>query len=187
MHSYPRDLARFVRERWPPIVKGGVACVPLPSEAELERLLSVAYQASLLRDEERPVIFRLILGEPERFPNDAGPPFGHHRLIFDRPRPLTEHELRRLALAVKYHRSLIGVRPAPGGGFEIWGMLHSGPRWLQTAQGGRTPPPEPTPGRMLVVRAVGPGRLAVGRGYETIAELRGGQLSEPSLDVFQSQ
>ncbi|MEO8877754.1 MAG: putative sensor domain DACNV-containing protein, partial [Polyangiaceae bacterium] len=121
-------------------------------------------------------------------PADQGPPRGLHRLIFDKPRPFTKHELRRLSPAATYHRSLIGVRMVNDGDqakLEIWGIVHSGPRWLQNAQGGRKTP-DNLP-RALVVRAAAPGRLAVACGLNTIAELRGGRLTDHALDVFESK
>jgi hypothetical protein len=62
--------------------------------------------------------------------------------------------------------------------------VQSGPRWLQVVQGGRAKEPPLPP--CLVVRVVRPGHLVVGCGSLLIAELRGGQLSDVTLDVFQS-
>jgi hypothetical protein len=45
-HAYPSDLARFALER---LAAARVRC----DSATLARVLSVAYQASLLREEER--------------------------------------------------------------------------------------------------------------------------------------
>src|SRR4029453_17666623 len=99
---------------------------PMPEMAVLEQLLSVCYQASLLREEGRPVTFRIALSDPEVFAVRAGPPGGLHRLVFTNSRPLDQHELRRLAHAVTFHRSLIGVHVDDDAGLRIWGMIHSG-------------------------------------------------------------
>lgn len=189
VHAYPADLADFVRTRWRALdaadgaqtVLGGA----LPDRESLARFFSAAYQASLLREEERAVIFRVVLADPEAFLESEGPPDGLHRLTFAAPRPYSAHELLRLAPAAKYHRSLVGVAQTDDGEFAIWGILHSGPRWLVSTKGGRG-------GRSsmdtaaLVVRVTGPGRLAVSRGDELLCELRSGKLSGPMLDVFQS-
>jgi hypothetical protein len=175
-YAYPADLAAFVRDVWP------ADAAPLPGA--LCELLSAAFQATLLRDEERVVTFRVVVAAPEAFPPGAGPPRGMLRLLFESPRPYDAGELRRLSPAVKYARSLIGVAPQ-GDGFSIWGLVHSGPRWLERTQGGRSLPPE-IPGEPLVVRAAGPGLLAVAVGDRTIAELRGGNLARPGVDVFAS-
>jgi len=183
--AYPRDLAEFVADRWNPAPDG----VPagdggdLPGLDRFERILSTCYQASLLREEERPVIFRLMLSAPDRFPDDAGPPTGLHRLTFADPRPFTPDELRRLSPAADFHRSLIGAE-FDDGLPRIWGLISSGPRWVQAAQGGRARS-VPLPDR-LVVCATGPGRIVVCRGSATIATLHGGCITCPTLDVFGS-
>jgi hypothetical protein len=146
-HAYPQHLATFLYECWdepaacpdtPAAVAGGDP-EPLPDTPTLETLLSICYQASLLREEERPVRFRLILRAPEQFQATDGLPTGLHRLVFTTPRPCTERELRQLSPAVEFYRSLIGVQLDPEQGLQIWGVVHSGPRWLQAVHGGGTP------------------------------------------------
>jgi hypothetical protein len=151
----------------------------------LDRLLSAAFQASLLRDEERPVTLRLLLADPEELPVAAGPPGGLLRLAFDRPRAFTVDELRRLSPAARYHRALVGVCVGEDGQLGIWGIAQSGPHWLDSAKGGRataTPLPD-----LLVVRVTGPGRVFVARGSVTVAGLVGGRLSDGAMDVFESR
>ncbi len=191
-HSYPARLAEFARVRWRELeaLADPGPCDPregiLPDATSLEHLLSIAYQASLLQEEDRPVRFRLFVGDPALLPQDAGPPQGLHCLRFDEPRAYDEHEIQRLAPAVKYHRALIGVRRVREHDFEIWGMLQSGPRWLQSARGGR-PLPSPVPSDALVVRVVGPGRIGIAIGDVTLAELRGGRLESETMDAFESK
>lgn len=191
-HAYPQDLAAFLREHWdepaacpdtPAAIAGGVS-EPLPDAPTLETLLSICYQASLLREEERPVWFRLILCASDQFRATDGPPTGLHRLVFTAPRPCTEHELRRLSPAVEFYRSLIGVQLDPEQGFQIWGIVHSGPRWLQAVHGGRDTFQALPPA--LVVRVTAPGRIAVCKGLVTLATLNGGRIVCPTLDVFDS-
>jgi hypothetical protein len=152
----------------------------------LEELLSVAYQASLLQEEERPVRFRILVGDPSGLPMSAGPPEGLHVLRFTEARPYNEHEIRRLSPAAKYHRALIGVNGGGGAEFGIWGILQSGPRWLQSARGGRAIA-SPVPGDAVVIRVVGPGRVAIAVGDVTLAELRAGRIEGFPLDLFQAQ
>lgn len=190
-HAHPAELAELALARYrelqqqpdpgPCRLRGGA----LPDVAALEQLLSITFQASLLREEDRPVRFRLFVGEPECLPADSGPPDGLHRLRFEDPRPFNEQELRRLSQAAKYHRSLIGVR-CVGSRFQIWGLVQSGPRWLQSARGGRDLP-SPVPFDAVVVRADGPGHVAIAIGDVTLAELRAGHLSGVVTNVFQSQ
>ena len=66
----------------------------------------------------------------------------------------------------------------------IWGLVQSGPRWLQAAHGGRmTPTPMPP---ALVVCVKGPGQLTVCQGNTSLAMLNNGSIFRPDLDVFDS-
>ncbi|SNB46726.1 putative sensor domain DACNV-containing protein [Geobacter sp. DSM 9736] len=174
---------RFVLAKWPSVdEETGEIPEELPDQRTLQRLLSICYQASLLREEERTVDFRLILREPSLFPAEEGTPDGLHRLIFTQPRPFNEYELQRLSPAVDFYRSLIGVRFDPILGLQMWGIVHSGPRWMQSVFGGRrTAAPLPP---ALVVYVAGPGRIAVCRGSEIVASLNGGKITRASRDVF---
>jgi hypothetical protein len=174
--SYPRQLAQRVRDCWP------AGARPLP--AALEAILDAAYHASFLHDEARPVACRILVIPPDELAGDAGPPAALLPLRFAAPRGFDEHELRRLSPAADAHRALIGVDDAAGA-LVTWGVVQSGPRWLQAAQGGRAAEP-PVPA-CLVVRIVRPGNLVVACGGQLIAELRGGRLSDFALDVFQSE
>ena len=193
-HAYPQDLAAFVAARWeqnlpssdshaPVPYKAPVG--PLPEPAVLEEVLSTCYQASLLREEEQPVVFRLALSPPEVFPEDAGPPDGLHRLEFPEPRAFDAQELRRLSPATDYPRSIFGVGYGGETGLEIWGLLHSGPRWLRDRQGGRvaSAPLPPLP----VVHVTGPGRIEMRKGSQIVGKLYNGVLSDASMDVFDSK
>ena len=106
LHSYPRELARQITVQW------GAAGVSdqLPPEEALAFFLSEAYQASLLREEDRSVVCRLILVNPDELSDDAGPPNGLHVLSFDEERPMREQEIRRLSPTATFYRSLIAVR-----------------------------------------------------------------------------
>ena len=195
LHAYPHHLAAFAAERWDAAGNGGTgigsasagkagagrksAC--LPDSATLEAILSTCYQASLLREEERPVTFRLIVLEPDCFADDDGPPAGFHRLSFEQPRQFDADELRRLSPAAEFHRTVIGLR-SDTDGQTIWGLVATGPRWIQAAQGGRAR--SPVLPDALVVCVTGPGRVVVCRGSVTIATLHGGCLTCPALDVF---
>jgi hypothetical protein len=182
-YAYPPQLAQFVRHAWE-----ATRDTPLRLEqTHLEHLLSVAYQASLLRDEDRTVRVRIVVARAEDFDSQQGPPSGLHPLVFENPIPYSPDELRRLSVAAKYHRALVGVSPLAGREeCGIWGMLQSGPGWIQVAQGGRGPAPAPPPSALLV-RVLGPGRIAVGCGLSTLAELRAGVVGGPGMDLFRSE
>jgi hypothetical protein len=78
--AYPADLARFIRERWDEGEFG-----PLPDPDALEALISACYQASLLREEERAVTFRVILCDAARCRLAEGLPVGY--IGWSSPRP----------------------------------------------------------------------------------------------------
>jgi hypothetical protein len=187
-YAYPEQLAAFVAGVWPETAD------PLPPPRVLRHILSTAYQASLLRDEARPVTFRLLVVPRERIDANGGPPESLHPLSLDPPRPFAPHELRRLSPAAPYASALVGVdareRPSGrSGGAEVelamWGVLRSGTRWQEQvgAESARLGVP---PGS-LVVLVQGPGRVAVGCGEITIADIRGGIISGEAFDVFESR
>jgi hypothetical protein len=178
-HAYPRDLADLVVEQWESANIGGRGLGPdLVQPSVIEVVLSTCYQASLLREEERPITFRVILCAPDKFlDDDDGPPTGFHCLRFADARPFVPDELRRLSPAVDFHRSLVAVGIGSNGRLSIWGLVSSGPRWIQAARGGRTER-RPLPDR-LVVAATDPGRLVVYRGSEIVATLHRGRIVKP--------
>ena len=183
-HAYPEELAAFVVAR---LEERGTSPVGLHLPRDLsvvEAVLSVAYQASMLRDEDRPLAFRLTIAPYEAFDASLGPPQGAHNLRFSEPRPLSVHQLKKLAPAVKFERSIVAVFP-DGDRLAIWGLLHTGPRWLRFARGGRGGVADAT--RALIVHVNGPGDLVVSLGQEVLARLYAGELTIPMVDVFESQ
>jgi hypothetical protein len=190
MHAYYEDLIRFVRHHWSasaanPGNETTTSAAPLPPPPLLEDLFSTCYQASMLREEERPVQVRLVLAGPELFPAAEVPPLGLHRQMFTQPRPCDEMELRKLSPAVDFSRSLIGVTLNHDSEWEIWGIVHSGTRWLQAYRGGRKVPPVFP--KVPVILVTGPGRLAVLKGMETVATLVEGRIITPDINVFEAR
>jgi hypothetical protein len=175
VHAHAGDLARLVELRWE-------EAPGLPEPAVLERFLSVCFQASLLHDEGRPVTFRVALAEPEVFAAAGGPPAGLHRLVLDEDRPFDQHELRRLAPAAGFHRSLVGARIGENGELTVWGLIQSGPRWLQEVRGGRRI--RQTIPAVLMAAVTGPGRVLVSKGTRTMGVLADGTLVDVGTDVF---
>jgi len=102
--------------------------------------------------------------------------------MFARPLPLDQHELRRLTPAAAFSRSLIGATSAGEG---IWGIIHSGPQWLQSVRGGRAT--EQAVPHVPIVAVTGPGRLLMSVGPVVLAELRDGRLSSGELDIFEAR
>jgi len=175
---YPPDLARYVAAHWPASTR---LTVPLPL---LEDALSAAFQASLTTEEARITRFRLLLTSPEQLPDSGVPNQGVLRLKFDRTRPLTADELRRLAPAVPFETALIAAH-AEQGKLRIWGVAHSGPAWLAPTWGGRSIVPNWTYDPIIHVTA--PGQLAVRCAGQLIGALERGLLVDAALDVFDSK
>ena len=184
-YSYPGDLARFVRDRWREVPGSSGGVVPLPDAASLEGFFAPCYQASMLREEERPVVFRAILAEPALFDPEGRPPEGLQRLEFPRSLPFDPREIRRLSVAADPQRTLIGVWRDGEGGLRIWGLINSGTRWLRDVQGGRRAgaPLPPAP----VVHVNAPGSIEAYKGHELVGKLQGGRLSGSRVDLFESE
>ncbi|MEZ4338070.1 MAG: hypothetical protein R3B82_15730 [Sandaracinaceae bacterium] len=180
-HAYPADLCRLVLARW----DAGEPASPGLDPVVFERFLSTAYQASLLREEERVVRFRAILTEPGSIGIDERPPERAQRFELAAPRPFTPTELRRLAVAADERRTLLGVHPDAHGELRIWGLVASGTFWLRDIEGGRrggAPLPD-----AAVVLVDGPGCLTVCRGHRLVARLHAGRISERRADPFDSR
>jgi hypothetical protein len=158
---------------------------PLPDAAALEGFFDACYQASMLREEERPVVFRAILAETALFDPEGKPPESLQRLAFPRPLPFDPRELRRLSVAADPQRALIGVRRDGEGGLWIWGLINSGTRWLRDIQGGRRAG-APLPSAP-VVHVDAPGSIETYKGHELVGKLQGGRLSGSRVDLFQSE
>jgi hypothetical protein len=185
--AYPQQLATFITEHWFDAEAGEVpqSDFELPGLPMLEALLSTAYQASLLREEEQALLFRMILAEPKFFNETDGPPQGLHRLVFEEEVPCSPLELKGLAHAASFYRSLLGVRLDPTKGPMIWGIVHSGPRWLQAQHGGRGVGPELPP--TVVINITGAGCIEVSKGSYTVGQLSQGKVFGPGTNVFQAK
>jgi hypothetical protein len=183
-YSYPGDLAWFVRDRWRDVPESPGDVDPWPDAAALEGFFAACYQASMLREEERQVVFRAILAEPALFDPEGRPPEGLQRLAFPHSLPFDPRELRRLSVAADPQRTLIGVRPDREGSLRIWGLINSGTRWLRDIQGGRRAgaPLPPVP----VVHVNAPGSIEAYKGHELVGKLQGGRLSGSRVDPFES-
>ena len=168
---YPPVFAQHVAEAW-----GSLESHPpeLISLRCLTNVLDVAYQSSFLMEEGQPVRCRVIVSEFADWKQGEGPPTGFHVLRFAEPRPFTAQEIRKLAPAASYYRSILGVRLDEEERLTIWGIIQTGTRWVNRVEGGRfdgTPlPPQ------FVVHILGAGRLMAACGYQRLLELNSGQI-----------
>ena len=190
VHKYPKDLVQQLLTLWrigpPGMEQSGSGYWRLPEPQILEELVSTAYQVSQMQEEARGPRFRLMVCEPEDVDEDgSGEALGLFTLCFTVPRPYNEYELIKLGPSIDYNNSLIGIRYQRTEGLQIWGLIHSGSRWMHVIHGGSkqaTPLPP-----ALGINIVGAGRLIVCRGIEILAQLSGGTIISPSTHVFRSQ
>src|SRR3984893_18973574 len=88
-YSYPGQLTELVKRAWPADL-----LTYLPTDWQLRLLLDVAYHASLLREEQRPVTFRVLLVNPEETVKPELPPISLAGFPLDRWRPFNDQEVR---------------------------------------------------------------------------------------------
>lgn len=156
-----------------------------PAESMILELCDVLYATSLLKEEGRAVRARIILAPPEAFAPTAGPPDGIHAIRFTVQHEFTANEIKRLSPAVGFFHTVLAVWPDRDRGLRIWGILNTGPRWLNLVAGGRKPLGNDLLHPVIHVRD--PGWLLFYHGYTLMAEWRGRDFHGPRMDVFQSR
>lgn len=171
---YPPQLATLVEKawagkpRWP-----GEKRPPLPNSEALVELLGLAYHTSLLREEGRKLLFRIIFlprGSSKKITESKRK---NSRLaVFVESRALSVAELRRLAPAADSTRTMICVDHDSQQGWLVWGLLDTGANWWQFTRheaSRGTPPPQD-----LTIGSPGPGELVVSTGGMVLIALRNG-------------
>ena len=179
---YPPMFATRVVDAWnslddQPSKPASVSC--------LTNVLDILYQASFLHEEGEAVRCRIIISDPSDWKQGEGPPTGFHVLRFAEPRPFTPQEIRKLAPAASYYRSILGIQSRGESELSIWGIIQTGTRWVNRVDGGRFDG-TPLPGQ-FVAHILGAGRLLTACGYRRLLELNSGQVLKTGLDPFKSQ
>lgn len=188
VHKYPKDLVFELLAIWREgnSVEENSRFKKLPDFDVLEELISTCYQVSQMQEEARGLRFRVMLCEPSDISdgsdNDSK---GLFALSFTEPRPCNEYELLKLGPSIDYNNSLIGLRYSRSTGMQIWGLIHSGSRWVHMIHGG-SKKAAPLPAA-LGINVTGSGRLIVCRGVDILAQLSSGNIIFPSTNVFQSE
>ncbi|MFD1870804.1 putative sensor domain DACNV-containing protein [Hymenobacter bucti] len=173
-YHYPPDVANALRQQWP---AHGHA---LPAPEVLTDLINVAYQASLLQEESRPVLAHLVLVPDSYIRYGAHQSPNYQLLGFTQPRPYHEQELRRLSPTVQRPGHLLAVSSNPAGELAIWGMVLTVRPWdyaHEPANPASLPP-------VLFVQVYGAGNLAFFCGIEQVLVLQNGRLAGPSQPAF---
>jgi hypothetical protein len=154
--KYPSDLIDPLFEAWNEWLPREGELPTLPPREDVLRILEVAYHASFTVNEQRGNRFTLVVTDPDDRYVTRDP------LPVEPPRPLTPHEILRLAPAAG--GEMLGLSPSD---FSIWGLCSSA--WSR-----------------LEVSASGPGQLQVGRNKRTIVGLEAGRtMVEASSEAFQ--
>jgi hypothetical protein len=164
-YYYPPDIALELQARWP------AHCAPLPALPQLTQLVMVAYQASLLHEEGRPVHCHLLYATPAEVA--AYPAAQHHFLAFAQPRLYHEQELRRLSPSVQRGNSALAVHQAADGSLQLWGVVMLGANGDALASG---PLSAHTLPNVLLLQVHGPGRLTFYGGTERVLALHQGRI-----------
>lgn len=147
--TYPRDLVAPLRDAWKGWLPRDGEILPLPTDEQLGRILEIAFHASFTTEERRSSQFSLIACPPDE---------SWHALRFTECRPLTVHEVRRLAPAGHVRDAMIGIDfDTDSGEPTIWGFSGQ------------------TQGR-LVITAPSPGHLSLSRNDRPMPSLELGRI-----------
>jgi hypothetical protein len=181
---YPRDLHGILQGLWDnkPFFRGWPK-VELPPKAVFDEIIDVCYHASMLTEEGRPTVFRIVFldSQSPTSPRDGDelPPVA--RYLLKETIPFTQGELRRLAPVADPRRVLIAVEQS-GGQLQIYGLVDVGMALWEMARHERvmgTSSPE-----ALVVTSTRPGELSISRGDRPMIRLRGGGLVTAAQSVL---
>lgn len=181
---YSTQLSEETRTRWEAL---GFDPGILPSDVVLQQILDALYQASLLREEGEPVRCRVILAAPSDFSSNLLQGSSQLNVLTIRDRALlSANQIRKLASAVGFYRSLLAVEISPEDGeLRLWGMVNTGTRWVNRVSGNR--PDELILPARLVVQILGPGHLIIACGETRVFETFGGMLLSDGFDPFLSR
>src|SRR5262249_28684296 len=181
LHTYPHQLAELL---WPTWIAQDGTHAAIDSADTLGAILSIAYQASLLREESRPVECRIAFLGFDKVDSHSLARIGFRLFRFARPRSFVEQEIRRIAPATGFYRSMISVQCSEKRAFQISGMIHTGEcsRDLTVGIDSLNHPIS----NCLIIHIKGPGNLVICRGGHRLATLLNGQIEEHGFDLFPS-
>ncbi len=186
---YPHDMHAIITPlwdntplfpKWPP--------VELPAKPVLDQLLDVCFHASMLTEEGRPTVFRVVLlASGARISPVEGRVAPVTKYTFREPMPFTEAELRRLAPVADPRKILIAVENVGDDAhprLQIYGLIDIGMALWEMARHERAmghSSPE-----ALVVSSARPGELHISRSDRPVARLRDGKIVSSTDSVLRS-
>ncbi|HEX4142074.1 MAG TPA: hypothetical protein VHY91_00880 [Pirellulales bacterium] len=181
---YPRDMHEILEGLWDgkPFFRGWPK-VQLPPKAVFDEIIDVCYHASMLTEEGRPTVFRIVFLDSQSrvSPRDSDelPPIT--RYLLQEPVPFNQAELRRLAPVADPRRVLIAVEQS-GGQLQIYGLVDIGMSLWEMARHERVmgySSPE-----AMVVLSSRPGELSISRGDRPVLRLRDGGIVTAAQSVL---
>jgi len=179
-YVYPNSIMRDLVEAHSALQLDGKPA--LPPSSVLQRMLDVAFHASLMTEEGRKPRFRLAFCRKEEVLARHGandPEQALWAIVFGQARKLDANDVLRLAPAADFRRSLIAVDTAGDGEANclIWGMVDFGSSYWQMQRGeshfAHTPP------RFLTISSFDTGSVVISVGEKVILRLEHGRLSYP--------
>ncbi|MBV9673057.1 MAG: DNA integrity scanning protein DisA nucleotide-binding domain protein [Verrucomicrobia bacterium] len=180
-HTYPDLLAQHIWQHGLERVREQFGFDDIYS---LSAVLSVCYQASLLKQEGQSVICRVCVCPISDLDPSSLYSYSFYLSLLQKPRRFDEQEIRRLSPAASFSRSLIAITGLLGGGFEIAGLVQTG-QWsrdlVADLQGMMHSIPD-----WLIIHVRGPGNLVVYQGARRLATLLNGRVEGHGFNVFAS-
>ncbi len=181
---YPRDLYKILKDLWDE--KPFFPCwsnVELPPKAVFDEIIDVCYHASMLTEEGRPTVFRIVFLDSQSpvspRVDEELPPVA--RYLLKEPVPFTQGELRRMAPVADPRRVLIAVEQS-GGRLQIYGLVDIGMTLWEMARHerviGQSSPDH------LIVMSTRPGELSISRGDIPVLRVRDGAIVTPAQSVL---
>jgi len=156
--------------------------VELPPKDVFNEIIDVCYHASMLTEEGRPTVFRIVfLDSKSRVSpsDDELPPVT--RYLLKEPVPFTQGELRRLAPVADPRRVLIAVEQS-GRRLQIYGLVDIGMALWEMARHerimGHSSPDA------LVVMSTRPGELSISHGDRPVIRMRDGEIVAAAQSVL---
>lgn len=157
--------------------------VELPSKTVFDEIIDVCYHASMLREEGRPITFRIVFFDSQSplspTADDELPSVT--RYLPKEPVPFTQGELRRLAPVADPRRVLIAVEQFDGR-LQIYGLVDIGMTLWEMARHERVMG-QSSPDALVIV-STAPGELIISRGDSPVLRMRDGGIVTAAESVL---
>ncbi len=162
---YPPDVIESLKSKWATPSGSRKPRPPLPTDRTINRTAVHLLPCKLLKGRRPPGSVSINCFGPGRQRRESPLSNKDRAVLFREPRELSVAELRRLAPAAEFVRSLICVEQSPKGDWLTSGCYDTGSNWWKfnrhEVSGGRPPPDG------LTISSYGPGELTFSQGART--------------------